>query len=102
MENHDADLVITGKYLLTQDTNQTIITNGGIAVVNDQIIETGDGQTLLDKYPDAKQIVEEHGLIMPGLINTHTHAAMACFRGIADDLPLMQWRRNTSFQLRQN
>jgi len=97
MENQSADLVITGKYLLTQDSNQSIIENGGIAILNDQIIEINDGQALLDKYPKAEQIVEEHGLIMPGLINTHTHAAMACFRGIADDLPLMQWLQEYIF-----
>ena len=97
MENQSADLVITGKYLLSQDSNQKIIENGGIAILNDQIIEINDGQALLDKYPKAEQIVEEHGLIMPGLINTHTHAAMACFRGIADDLPLMQWLQEYIF-----
>ena len=97
MENQNADLVITGKYLLSQDSNQKIIENGGIAILNDQIIEINDGQALLDKYPKAEQIVEEHGLIMPGLINTHTHAAMACFRGIADDLPLMQWLQEYIF-----
>ena len=97
MENQNADLVITGKYLLSQDSNQSIIENGGIAILNDQIIEINDGQALLDKYPKAEQIVEEHGLIMPGLINTHTHAAMACFRGIADDLPLMQWLQEYIF-----
>ena len=97
LENQNAYLVITGKYLLTQDSNQTIIENGGIAILNDQIIEINDGQALLNKYPEAIQIVEEHGLIMPGLINTHTHAAMACFRGIADDLPLMQWLQEYIF-----
>jgi len=97
MANPTPNLVITGKYLLTQDSGQTIIENGGIAIAGDRIIETGDGIALLDKYPGAAAIVEKHGLIMPGLINTHTHAAMACFRGIADDLPLMQWLREYIF-----
>ncbi|MCW5212745.1 amidohydrolase family protein, partial [Desulfobulbus sp. TB] len=34
---------------------------------------------------------------MPGLINTHTHAAMSCFRGLADDLPLMEWLQEHIF-----
>lgn len=97
MANPTPNLVITGKYLLTQDSGQTMIENGGIAIAGDRIIETGDGRALLDKYPGATAIVEEHGLIMPGLINTHTHAAMACFRGIADDLPLMQWLQEYIF-----
>lgn len=97
MNSSKADLVITGKYLLTQDTKQTIINDGGIAIQNDRILETGTARDLLAKYSEAKVINEAHGLIMPGLVNTHTHAAMACFRGIADDLPLMQWLQEYIF-----
>jgi 5-methylthioadenosine/S-adenosylhomocysteine deaminase len=97
MADLKANLVITGQYLLTQDSSQTIIADGGIAIADDRIIETGNGRELLKKYPGADTIVEEHGLIMPGLVNTHTHAAMACFRGIADDLPLMQWLQEYIF-----
>ncbi|MCL7489472.1 MAG: amidohydrolase [Desulfobulbaceae bacterium] len=97
MADPTPNLVITGKYLLTQDSRQTIIADGGIAIADDRIIETGNGLELLKKYPGADTIVEEHGLIMPGLVNTHTHAAMACFRGMADDLPLMQWLQEYIF-----
>jgi len=92
-----ADLVLTGKYLLTIDDHDTIIENGGAAVSGDRILEIGPAEELLKKYPQAPSIREEHGLIMPGLINTHTHAAMACFRGLADDLPLMQWLQEYIF-----
>jgi 5-methylthioadenosine/S-adenosylhomocysteine deaminase len=92
-----ADLLITGSHVYVQDEAKTIIKNGGVAVQGDTIIETGPGDTLREKYPDAELIAEEHGLIMPGLINTHTHAAMACFRGLADDLPLMQWLQEYIF-----
>ncbi len=92
-----ANLIITGKYLLTQDTNRTIITNGGLAIADKTIIDVGDGEMLIEKFPKAEIIREQHGLIMPGLINTHTHAAMACFRGLADDLPLMQWLQEYIF-----
>lgn len=95
--NPAADFVLTCKYLLTQDADKTIIENGGLAIAGDRILETGDSVDLLQKYPDAEVIFEEHGLIMPGLINTHTHAAMACFRGLADDLPLMQWLQEYIF-----
>jgi len=97
MADQKADLVITGRYLLTQDSNKTIIENGGIAIAGDTIVETGSGDELLARHPEAETIVEQHGLIMPGLVNTHTHAAMACFRGIADDLPLMQWLQEYIF-----
>ncbi len=92
-----ADLLIAGRYVYLQDNDKTIIENGGVAVQGDTIIETGPGDTLREKYPDAELIAEEHGLVMPGLVNTHTHAAMACFRGLADDLPLMQWLQEYIF-----
>jgi len=92
-----ADLLITGSHVYTQDAAQTIIKDGGVAVQGDTIIETGPADTLRKKYPDAKRIAEQHGLVMPGLINSHTHAPMACFRGLADDLPLMQWLQEYIF-----
>ena len=92
-----ASLLITGRYVYLQDSDKTIIENGGVAVQGDTIIETGPAETLREKYPGANLIFEKHGLVMPGLVNTHTHAAMACFRGLADDLPLMQWLQEYIF-----
>ena len=88
---HTADLLVTGSYLYLQNKDKTIIKNGAVAIHQDTIVETGLTADLAPKYPDAELLATEHGLIMPGLVNTHTHAAMACFRGLADDLPLMQW-----------
>ena len=97
MTKQNADLILTGKYLLTLDATETIIEDGGIAVSGSRIIETGSSRHILAKYSAAETITEEHGLIMPGLVNTHTHAAMSCFRGFADDLPLMQWLQEFIF-----
>ncbi len=88
---YNADLLISGRYLYLQDQDKTIVKDGAVAILQDTIIETGIGSELAAKYPGAERLATEHGLIMPGLINTHTHAAMACFRGLADDLSLMQW-----------
>ena len=91
-----ADLLLTGT-VCTMDAGQTIIDNGAVAVGNDTIIDIGPAPELLERYPDAERIEEPYGLIMPGLINTHTHAAMSLFRGLADDLPLMQWLQEYIF-----
>lgn len=91
-----ADLLLTGM-ICTMDDKQTIIDNGAVAVGCDTIIDIGPATELLDRYPDAERIEEPHGLIMPGLVNTHTHGAMALFRGLADDLPLMQWLQEYIF-----
>lgn len=89
--------VVRGKYLLTMDGDDTILENGGLVIKGDRIVEVGAGAELIAKYPEAELLAEEHGLIMPGLVNTHTHAAMSCFRGLADDLPLMQWLQDYIF-----
>lgn len=92
-----ADLLITGLWLLPTARQQNCIKNGGVAVAGDRIIAIGQADELAERYPDAQRIHEEHGLIMPGLVNTHTHAPMACFRGLADDLPLMTWLESHIF-----
>jgi 5-methylthioadenosine/S-adenosylhomocysteine deaminase len=97
--NDTADLVLTGRYLLTMDQNQTVIEGGGLAIGGDTILAVGAADDLRSRYPHATVMAEPHGLIMPGLVNVHTHAAMSLFRGLADDLPLMQWLQDYIFPL---
>ena len=91
-----ADLLLTGM-VCTLDEQQTVIDSGAVAIKGDTIVAIGEAAELIDLYPQAERLEEAHGLIMPGLINTHTHAAMSCFRGLADDLPLMQWLQEYIF-----
>lgn len=97
MSLQPVDLLLTGKYVLPMDPAQTLIENGAVAVNGNRIVAVGPAGDILSCYRGAETIFEEHGLIMPGLINVHTHAAMACFRGLADDLPLMQWLQEYIF-----
>ena len=97
-----ADLLITGLWLQPTSRRQDCIKNGGVAVTGDRIIAVGQAGDLAARYPEARRIHEEHGLIMPGLVNTHTHAPMACFRGLADDLPLMTWLADHIFPAEAN
>lgn len=92
-----ADLLVTGSHVYLQDSDKTVISDGGVAIHKDTILESGSASDLTKKYPEAEQLHTPHGLVMPGLVNTHTHAAMACFRGFADDLPLMQWLQEYIF-----
>jgi len=91
MKPTDPDYIFTGKFLLSHHSQDSVITNGGLAVKGDTIVAVETAETLSRKYPDTPSFHEEHGLIMAGLVNVHTHAAMSCFRGLADDLPLMLW-----------
>lgn len=99
MVTQTPDFIFTGKYVLPDNRQQSAIKNGGIAVQNDTIVAVGEQHDLLERFPKTDRFHEEHGLIMPGLINTHTHAAMSCLRGLADDLPLMEWLEKHIFPI---
>ena len=71
-----------------------IIEKGAVAVKEKQILEVGKADEILKRYTSGNIMEGKGRVIMPGLINTHTHAAMVYFRGIADDLPLTEWLNN--------
>src|SRR5271168_3907678 len=77
------DLLITGGTVITMDAQRRVLNDGAIAISGDSIIAIGASTELAAKYAPAK-IINAHGaIVMPGLINGHTHAAMSLFRGIA-------------------
>ncbi|XCN71297.1 MAG: amidohydrolase [Candidatus Electrothrix aestuarii] len=96
-ENNPANihLILSGRYLVAHSQEVVEQENISVALAGDSIVEVG--VNLAAKYPQAECLSHAHGLIMPGLINTHTHAAMSCFRGLADDLPLMEWLQENIF-----
>lgn len=97
MNKKTVDLILSGRYLLTLDKKDTIVEQGALAINDGVIVARGKTEEIGATYRARQIIAEEHGLIMPGLVNTHTHAAMSCFRGLADDLPLMQWLQEYIF-----
>lgn len=97
MTTTKADLLLGGRYLLTMDAERQVIEGGAMAIAGDTIVEVGTIDELNARYPAARRLFEPQGLIMPGLVNVHTHAAMALFRGMADDLPLMSWLQDHIF-----
>jgi len=90
------DILITNGVLLTMDGDETVIKKGAVAISGDRIEAIGPAEKFLSSKP-SKVIDAKNGIIMPGLINTHTHAAMTCFRGLADDLHLMTWLNDYIF-----
>ncbi len=91
------DLLVTAQYVVTMDATQRVIEDGAIAVRGDAIVAVGPRAELESKYISTRRISAEHGLVMPGLINGHTHAAMTLFRGIKDDVTLQDWLTNYIF-----
>lgn len=71
--------------ILTMNKNKDIIENGVVAIEGDTILEVGTFQ-LEDKYKNADIIIDgEEGILIPGMVNCHTHASMIPFRSLADD-----------------
>ncbi len=94
---HDIDLIVSGGKALLLDEANTCLENAGIAVHESSIIDIGQKEEILQRYAAKQTINAEGSLVLPGFVNTHTHAAMTCFRGIADDLELMDWLNNYMF-----
>ncbi len=91
-----ADLIIQNGVILTMDPSGRILDRGFVAVTGDSIAAV-ESREALAEWSAAKTIDARGGVIMPGLVNTHTHAAMTGFRGLADDLPLMTWLEDHIF-----
>ncbi|MEW6053236.1 MAG: amidohydrolase [Nitrospirota bacterium] len=91
-----ADILLTNGMVLTMDSDNRIIENGAVAIEKDTIAAVGNADDM-GAWTSSRIIDAGGGIIMPGLINTHTHAAMTLFRGIADDLPLMDWLNHHIF-----
>lgn len=85
------DILITNGIILAEPGLLPPIDNGFITI-NNGTIQCVGAMADLSRTTSAKQIINARGgLVMPGLINGHCHAAMTLFRGLADDLPLMEW-----------
>ncbi len=93
------DLLIQNGTVLTMDRHNTVIEDGCVCVrrgSNHPCGQKADG-----KPSPSSALMQRGGLILPGLVNGHTHAAMTLFRGLADDLPLMQWLNDYIFRVEE-
>lgn len=90
------DLLITGGLVLSLDNGVGTFKNGAVAVTGDRIAAVGPAEDF-QRASAGRVLDAAGGIIMPGLVNTHTHAAMTLFRGLADDLPLMNWLNDHIF-----
>jgi 5-methylthioadenosine/S-adenosylhomocysteine deaminase len=84
-------LLITGGDVVTMDGAAHVFENGAIAVDRDRIVAVGTLDDITSRFSSSQRIDARGHVVLPGLINTHTHAAMVLYRGLADDLALMDW-----------
>jgi 5-methylthioadenosine/S-adenosylhomocysteine deaminase len=86
-----AETLLTNAIVLTMDDELTQFDPGAVAISGDSILAVGTDQDLRKAYT-AKQVIDCEGkVVMPGLVNAHTHVPMTLLRGLADDLRLDVW-----------
>ncbi len=91
------DLIVAGDYVVAMDDDWTLIEDGAVAVADGRIVAVDTAEAVDAAYAAAERIAGDNRVVMPGLINGHTHAAMSLLRGIADDYALMDWLNNYIF-----
>jgi 5-methylthioadenosine/S-adenosylhomocysteine deaminase len=90
-------LIIVGDYVVSMDDDGSVYKDAAVAVHEGVIIAIGDAGEIYGKYNADQLLNGDNQIVMPGLINGHSHAAMTLLRGVADDLALMDWLTNFIF-----
>ena len=85
-QRRDVDLMIVNARLVTMDENFRVIEGGTIALEGSRIVAIGSGE-VAGQFEAAQTIDADGDIVMPGMVNTHTHASMTLFRGLGDEIP---------------
>ncbi|WP_327169466.1 amidohydrolase [Streptomyces subrutilus] len=85
------DLLVHGGTVLTVDAASTVVPDGAVAVRDGAIVAVGPAAQLRARHAAADELDARGCLVLPGLVNTHTHLAMTLLRGIADDVTLQEF-----------
>jgi 5-methylthioadenosine/S-adenosylhomocysteine deaminase len=96
-EEDRIDLIVNGDYVVTMDGSGAIIENGAVAVDEGVILAVGTASDIAASYSARETLSGTKRVVMPGIVNGHSHAAMTLLRGLADDLALMDWLENYIF-----
>ena len=91
------DLIVAGDYVVTMDEGATVHKGSAVAIDDGIIIDIGPAAEITLSYQAAQTLEGKDRIVMPGLVNGHSHAAMTLLRGVADDLALMDWLSNYIF-----
>ena len=90
-------LIVIGGTVITEDAAHTMLSPGAVAIDGRDIVDVGSPAAIAAKYQGAQTIDARDQIVLPGLINTHTHAPMVMYRGLADDLALIDWLQKYIF-----
>ncbi len=81
-----ADLIVTNGYVVTMNDSKEIVENGAVVMAGGRIVAVGPA-AIAAQFTAPRTIDARGAIVMPGMINTHTHASMTVFRGLGDDVP---------------
>jgi len=90
-------LIVTGGTVVTVDGTNRVIAPGAIAIDGRDIVAVDAPAAIAQRFSSTDTIDAAGDVVLPGLINTHTHAPMVLYRGLADDLALMEWLQKYIF-----
>ena len=90
-------LILTGGIVVTMDPSGRVLTPGAVALDGRDVVAIDTPEAIAARFSGRDSIDTTGQVVMPGLINTHTHAPMVLFRGLADDLALMDWLQKYIF-----
>lgn len=93
------DLMVRGDYVVTQNADNAIVRDGAVAIRDGSIVAVGSYTDLAGRYQAGETLDGTHKVLMPGLINGHTHSSMTLFRGLADDMDLLTWLQTYVFPM---
>ena len=93
--------LVTCGLLLTQDAERTVIEDAALALDAGKVLAVGPRAEVEADHAPAERLDLGRSMVMPGLVNAHTHVSMTLLRGLADDLPLMDWLTKHIFPVEQ-
>jgi 5-methylthioadenosine/S-adenosylhomocysteine deaminase len=96
-QKRTVSLVVTDGTVITVDARRRVIERGAVAIDGRDIAAVDTADAIAARFQGRETIDAAGAIVMPGLINTHTHAPMVLFRGLADDLALMDWLQKYIF-----
>jgi 5-methylthioadenosine/S-adenosylhomocysteine deaminase len=88
---HNADLVIAGRWVVPVEPAGAVLEDHAVVIAAGRIISVLPRSEVARRFSAEITVDRPHHVLLPGLVNAHTHAAMTLLRGLADDLPLHQW-----------
>jgi 5-methylthioadenosine/S-adenosylhomocysteine deaminase len=93
----EIDLIIAGDHIISMDVAGSVYRNAAIAVDDGLIIAIGPASEIFSSYQSKQTLKGDNRVVMPGLVNGHSHAAMTLLRGVAEDMALMTWLNDYIF-----